>query len=138
MEFGIRAQEALILMLSVSRCVMAERKILCVSFDRLVSDSRYAALKEAGYSVTATIKIEEAMDLLGAEKFGSVVLGHRFSKASKQAVAALAQQAKIPVVLVCGAGADVEIPADARVYALQGPEGIVSAVNKLLVAQSAA
>ena len=117
---------------------MAENKILCVSFDKLVSDSRCAVLKEAGYIVTATIRIEEAMELLGAEKFALVVLGHRFPKASKQAVATLAQQTKIPVVLVCGSGPDLEIPADARVYALQGPEGIVSAANKLLVAQRAA
>ena len=117
---------------------MTERKILCVSFDKLVSDSRRVALNEAGYSVTATIKIAEAMELLGAEKFDLIVLGHRFPKASKQAVAMLAQQAKIPVVLVCGSGPEMEIPADARVYALHGPEGIVSAAHKLLVAQRAA
>ncbi len=117
---------------------MAEKKILCVSFDKLVSDSRCAVLKEAGYIVTATIKIEEAMELLGAEPFDLIVLGHRFPKANKQAVATLAQQTKIPVVLVCGSGPDLEILADARVYALQGPEGIVSAANRLLVAQRAA
>ncbi len=117
---------------------MGEKKILCVSFDKLVSESRRAALQEAGYSVTATTNIEEAMQLLGAEKFDLLILGHRFFKASKQAAATLAQQTKVPVVLVCGATPETDIPADARVYALQGPEGIVSAVNKLLPAQRAA
>jgi DNA-binding NtrC family response regulator len=79
---------------------MAEKKILCVSFDKLVSDSRRVALNEAGYSVTATIKIEEAMELLGAEKFDLIVLGHRFPKASKQAVNNACAADQDP----CGAG----------------------------------
>lgn len=117
---------------------MAENKVLCVSFDKLVSDSRCAALNEAGYGVTATMKIEQAPELLASEPFDVIVLGHRFSEEEKRAVAILAQQARIPVVLVCGASADTNIPADARVFALQGPEGIVSAVNRLVAARKAA
>lgn len=117
---------------------MAEKRILCVSFDKLVSDSRCAELKEAGYSVTTSLQIDQAMELLGSEKFDLVVLGHRFPKAGKQAVARLAQGTKVPLVLVCGAGPDTDIPADARVYALQGPEGIVAAASQLLSAQRAA
>jgi DNA-binding NtrC family response regulator len=117
---------------------MAAKKILCVSFDELVSGSRCAALKEAGYGVTEAIKIEKAIELLGSHTFDAVVLGHRFEKAGKQSVATLAQQTKTPVVLVCGAGADTEIPANVRVYALQGVEGILAAVNKLQAAERAA
>jgi DNA-binding response OmpR family regulator len=117
---------------------MAEQKILCVSFDSLVSESRCAALREAGYRVTALMKIEDAVELLWVEKFDLVVIGHRFPKAGRQALATLAQQAETPVVLVCGARADVQIPASARVYALQGAEGIVSAANKLLATRKAA
>jgi CheY-like chemotaxis protein len=112
---------------------MPERKVLCVSFDKTVSDSRCAILRQGGYAVTAITSIEEALQLLGREKFDLVVIGHRFPKANKQAVAAQArEQRKTPVLLVCGASAETEIPADARVYALEGAEGLLAAVGKLL------
>ena len=117
---------------------MTKGKILCVSFDRLVSDSRCEALKEAGYDVTGTMKIEEAIELLWVEKFDLVVVGHRFPKAGREALSKLAHQAETPVVLVCGARADIEIPAEMRVYALQGAEGIVSAATKVLASRRAA
>jgi hypothetical protein len=41
---------------------MPERMIPCVSFDRMVSDNRCITLKKAGYSVTATTNVDEALD----------------------------------------------------------------------------
>ena len=112
---------------------MPERKVLCVSFDKTVSDSRCATLRQGGYAVTAITSTEEALQLLGKEKFDLVVIGHRFPKANKQELAAQArEQRKIPVLLVCGASPETEIPADARVYALEGAEGLLTAVRKLL------
>jgi len=40
---------------------MTGQKVLCVSSDMAVSDIRCAALKEAGYAVTATIYVKEAL-----------------------------------------------------------------------------
>jgi len=112
---------------------MHERKVLCVSFDKTVSDSRCAMLRQGGYAVTAITSTEEALQLLGREKFDLVVIGHRFPKPNKQELAAQArEQRKIPVLLVCGAAAETEIPADARVYALEGAEGLLAAVKRLL------
>jgi CheY-like chemotaxis protein len=45
---------------------MPSPKILCVSFDRVVSESRSSSLKEAGYDVTAMTNIKEGLELLKA------------------------------------------------------------------------
>lgn len=118
---------------------MPERKVLCVSFDKTVSDARWAALTTAGYAVIATTHMEEALKLVESEKFDLVIVGHRFSKADKRDLAVQAKEKwKTRVLLVCGASADADIPADARVYALEGSEGLLAAVRALLPAQAAA
>ncbi len=112
---------------------MPERKVLCVSFDKTVSDSRRDILTQGGYAVTAITSAEEALQLLAVEKFDLVVIGHRFPKADKQELARQARERwKIPVLLICGASAETEIGADARVYALEGAEGLLAAARKLL------
>jgi DNA-binding response OmpR family regulator len=112
---------------------MRGRNVLCVSFDMAVSDIRSAALKEAGYAVTTTINAKEALDLLSREKFDLVIVGHRFAAADKYLLTVEAEEkANVPVLLVCGASADKDIPAAGRVYALEGTAGIVSAAAALL------
>ncbi len=111
---------------------MREQKVLCVSFDKAVSDIRCAALKESGYAVTATIDVKEALDLLSREKFDLVIVGHRFAKADKYLLAVEAEEkVNIPVLLVCGATAERDIPAAGRVYALEGTPGLLTAVSAL-------
>lgn len=112
---------------------MKGRKVLCVSFDMAVSDIRCAALKEAGYTVTATVNVKEALDYLSREKFDLVIVGHRFATADKYLLTVEAEEKEnIPVLLVCGTSADKDIPAAGRVYALEGTAGIVSAAAALL------
>ncbi len=114
---------------------MQQLRILCVSFDKTVSDSRRALLEEAGYAVTAITAPEMAVELLAKEEFDLLIIGHRFAKSDKQRLAAQArEQSKTRVLLVCGASADEDIPADARVYALEGSEGLLAAVKVLLSA----
>jgi len=118
---------------------MPERKVLCVSFDKTVSDSRCSVLRQGGYAVTAITSTEEALQLLGREKFDLVVIGHRFPKGKKLELAGQAgERWKTRVLLVCGASAETEIPADLRVYALEGAEGLRAAARKLLPVSSAA
>lgn len=113
---------------------MPERNVLCVSFDKVVSDARCAALQQAGYAVTTATQMAEAVKLLAAEKFALVVIGHRFPKSERHQLAQKAKEAQARVLLICGSSADSEIPADARVYALEGVEGLVAAASKLLSA----
>jgi DNA-binding NtrC family response regulator len=109
-----------------------KRTILCLSFDEPVSASRRSALEEAGYTVIATTQAADALELLSSVAFDLMIVGHRFSAADKHKMAAEARERGIPVLLICGASADAEVPADVRVYALEGIGGMVTAVAKLL------
>jgi DNA-binding response OmpR family regulator len=112
-----------------------ERRILCVSFDRVVSENRSATLKEAGYDVTATTSVKEAVEWLSQEKFDDVIVGHRFPAEEKYVLAVEAKEkSSTPVLLVCGATRDSEIPATSRVYALEGSAGLLSALSALFPA----
>ena len=112
---------------------MKETKVLCISFDTAVSDLRCAALKQAGYTVTATIDVKEALHYLSRERFDLVIVGHRFATADKYLLAVEAEEkANIPVLLVCGAAAEEVIPAAARVYAWEGTEGLLFVASDLL------
>jgi DNA-binding response OmpR family regulator len=113
---------------------MPKRRILCVSFDRMVS---HATLKEAGYNVTATTSAKEGLELLGREKFDAVLVGHRFPAEEKYVLAVGAKErSNTPVLLVWGAARDSEIPATSRVYALEGSAGLPSARSALLPAEA--
>ncbi len=111
---------------------MSKRKILCVSFDRTVSERRCALLQEAGYDVTATISAQDALELLGRETFDAVIVGHRFPAEARYLLAVEAEEkSDTPVLLVCGGTRDSEIPATHRVYALEGSAGLLSALAAL-------
>jgi DNA-binding response OmpR family regulator len=112
---------------------MPRGRILCVSFDKTVSESRCFALREAGYDVVATTNIQEAFNQLDQIKFDLVIVGHRFEKLDKQTLISEARQRwHTPVVLMCGASPDSELEADARVFAIQGTDGLLEAVAKLM------
>ena len=112
---------------------MPEQRVLCVSYDMTVSDIRRAAFTEAGYTVRATNRIKEGLDWLSREKFDLVIIGHRFSTEDKYVLAVEAREkSKTPVLLVCGASADSDIPAAGRVYALEGTAGLLAAAARLL------
>ena len=116
---------------------MPSRKVLCISFDRVVSDSRCNSLRGGGYEVTASTNIDEAMDFLSRDRFDVVILGHRFSKDEKYLVAAQAKEKlNTSVVLVCGATPESEVPATSRVYALEGNAGLLSALSRLFSAKA--
>ncbi len=118
---------------------MPEQRLLCVSFDKVVSDSRAAAFRAAGFIVTATTRIKEALGLLASHNFELVVIGHRFSREDRYVLAVEAKEkSDVPVILVCGASPDAEIPATTRVYALEGNEGLVGAALALVPAEEIA
>lgn len=118
---------------------MPRKRILCISFDKNVSDSRAFALREAGHDVTATTNVEEAFTQLDSIKFDLVIIGHRFEKNDKQVLISEARQRwHTPVLLVCGATAESDLEVDARVFGIQGIDGLMDAVAKLLPKAAAA
>lgn len=118
---------------------MSTRRILCVSFDKVASENRCSSLREAGYDVRACTSVQEGLDLLTLEAFDAVIVGHRFSAEERYLLAVEAKEkANTPVVLVCGVTSDSDIPASARVYALEGNLGLLAALSELSLVQSAA
>lgn len=118
---------------------MPIRRVLCVSFDKVASENRCSSLQEAGYDVTARTSVKEGLDLLNRETFDAVIVGHRFSAEEKYLLAVEAKEkANTPVVLVCGAAQDSEIPASSRVYALEGNAGLLSALSRLCPTEATA
>jgi len=70
--------------------------------------------------------------LLKQEAFDGVIVGHRFSAEERYLLAVEAKEkANTPVVLICGAAPDYDIPASRRVYALEGSTGLLSALSLL-------
>jgi DNA-binding response OmpR family regulator len=111
---------------------MPIRRILCVSFDKVASENRCSSLRQAGYDVRPCTSAREGLDLLSHEVFDAVIIGHRFSSEERYLLAVEAKEkANTPVVLVCGAASDYDIPANSRVYALEGSIGLLSALSSL-------
>ncbi len=112
----------------MSRC-----RILSVSFDTVVSRHRSEALTTAGYDVVATTDVKEASQLLDEEEFDLLLIGHRFTAQQKRDLTLLAKKRQpLPVLLVCGASTEPALAVEGRVYALQGMEGVLAEVAKLL------
>lgn len=115
-----------------------KRKILCLSFDKMVGDMRCDVLTEAGYEVTGETLAEYAFELLERHRFDLVIIGHRFDTKTKQELALSCQNHKTRVLLVCGRSEEREIAADGRVYALEGTVGLLKSVSGLFGERKAA
>jgi len=109
-----------------------------VSFDKTASENRSDTLTEAGYDVTATTDVKEALEFLSPGRFDAVIVGHRFAPEEKYLLAVEAEEkSNARVLLVCGSATrDAEIPATRRVYALEGSEGLLSALSALFPAKA--
>ncbi len=111
---------------------MTRPKVLTVSYDETVAKMRTATLYEAGYDVTSFTAPAEALAVQPTH-FDLVVIGHRFDLKAKETLINKARSDwKSKVILVCGASNDPEIHPDARVYGLEGVQGIVDAAQKLV------
>ena len=117
---------------------MAVLKVLSLSFDEVVAQSRSTALRESGFIVMSTTQVASARVLLSREKFHVIVIGHRFSKNEKKSVATQARESGASVVLVCGASPEWEVQADVRVWAREGIGAVVGVVKKVLARQTRA
>ncbi len=113
-------------------------KVLCVSFDEAVSHARLEMLARLECQVFATIHPEEAIRLLASQKFDLAIVGHRFPKTERHHIVETARRKGAHVILVCGASTDGDIPADLRVYALEGMDGLEAAARHFLPVTTAA
>lgn len=106
-------------------------KVLCLSYDKAMAESRRVALKKAGFEVLATTVAEQARAIVHRERTDVVVVGHHFTDAETDAL--LAEAKKIwgaTVVVVTGIGAEADQRADVSVPILHGTDGLVRAVEE--------
>ncbi len=113
-------------------------KVLCVSFDDAVSHARLEMLGHLGCEVFATVHPEEAIRLLASQRFDLAIVGHRFPKTERHHMVETARRKGAHVILVCGASLDADVPADARVFALEGTAGLEAAARRFLPVTTAA
>ena len=116
---------------------MEKARILCVSYDAVVSESRVSALNGAGYEVMGVTNIDRASAVLDSQEFNLVIIGHRFSKADKSRLIAQAEEERIPVLLVCGSYPESDLKVADRVYAIEGVEGMLKKVAGVISLKAA-
>lgn len=109
-----------------------KKTVLCVSFDETVSANRRQALEAAGYTVATTTRAADALQMFSSVVFDLLIIGHRISSSDKHALSTAAREKGTPVLLICGASAELEIPADVRVYGVEGTASLVATVDRLL------
>jgi DNA-binding response OmpR family regulator len=110
---------------------MSMVKVLCLSYDKAMEETRRIALKKAGFEVLATTVAEHARGIVHRERTDVVVVGHHFTDAETDAL--LAEARKIwgaTVVVVTGIGAEPDRRADVSVPILHGVDGMVRAVEQ--------
>jgi DNA-binding response OmpR family regulator len=123
----------------VHEVYMSHPRILCLSYDATVSRYRREALTAAGYEVIPTTDVKQAARLLEEDQFNLLLLGHRFTTQQKKDLILLAKKRQpLPVLLVCGESRDSDLVVEGRVYGLQGTEGLLTEVSKLLSVSRAA
>lgn len=110
--------------------------LLYVSGDETSSQSVVKALDKSGYQVVYAATADDAEQLLTGTSFRAVVIGTGLFCGQKKTLANLADQNSLSVILVCTAPADYTILADEYVPEVEGPAGILRAVEKAVTIES--
>ncbi|MFB3815422.1 MAG: hypothetical protein ACE14L_15065 [Terriglobales bacterium] len=113
---------------------MSPYRILCISNDQALLNSRTAVLRRAGYRVTSTMDHSAALELLAGDRrqFHAVIIGHSVPRAHRDEVAAAARRSHVAVLVTCAQDEGRATPADAYVEALSGPQTLLSSLASLL------
>jgi response regulator RpfG family c-di-GMP phosphodiesterase len=109
-------------------------RILSVSRDAVLLASRNAVLRQAGYTVFATMKNEEAIALAQDESIDAVVLGDSILSAERDELARAIHEvsARIPIVLLKCPGERPPAEATACMDSLDGPEVLLGKLREVL------
>ncbi len=116
-------------------------RVLSVSHDDVVLSTRNEVLTQAGYEVTATVEVEQALACLTERAFDVVVVGDSILPSQRHQLARKIKSARpgTAVVMLCRTG---ETPppkgtVDALVGSLDGPEALLLAIRNVLPGDSA-
>ena len=105
-------------------------KLLCVSGDDTSSREALSALRKSGYHELCAATAIEAERLLSEGPFRAVIIGSGLFHRRKAALAALARESSLSVILICIGPFDRTIEADQRVDRTEGQAGLLSAVKR--------
>ena len=107
------------------------KRILSISYDRALLQTRRMLLEEAGFEVISASSFREAFDLCRAGAFDLLIIGHSIPPNDKASMIATARRgAKAPVLSI---RTDTEPPAqgaDFSVFGLEGPKVLLEAVKE--------
>jgi DNA-binding NtrC family response regulator len=107
------------------------KRILSISYDRALLQTRRMLLEEAGFEVISAASFREAFDLCRAGAFDLLIIGHSIPPNDKASMIAAARRgAKAQVLSI---RTDTEPPAqgaDFSVFGLEGPKVLLEAVKE--------
>lgn len=109
------------------------RKILIISYDPLLLESRRLLLEQAGFIVTSVLGFVEAVTACEqAGNFDLVVIGHSIPQSEKEEFLALIKKTSSPPVLSIALSIDPPLEAaDLYVDSQDGPQALLDAVKSI-------
>ncbi len=112
-------------------------RILNVSYDMILLETRSAILRTAGYAVRPARTLTRAMVLLKRGAFDLVVIGHSMPAVDTQTLLATAHSASTPVLVMARGTEQVDAEADFVFTAADGPHAFLRAIHSLVHAKAA-
>ena len=107
-------------------------RILSVSSNRVLSQTRNTVLAHAGYAVRPSFTAESTVAALANHDFDLVLIGHTLKyPQQKELIQKIRKISKAPV-LVVGYGVQEDVGANAYVEGIDGPEKLLATIAKLL------
>jgi DNA-binding response OmpR family regulator len=108
-------------------------RILSVSYDESLLVTRQMMLERAGFTVTSALGFEEALEHCDSGNFDLLLVGHSIPQRDKRSLIKAARRTcKAPVLSIRRHG-DVPLSdADDSVDAVDGPKGLMEAIQNLL------
>ena len=107
-------------------------KILSVGLGDLVS-ARNAALRTAGFDVTAALSLEDVFRLCGSSRFNVAIVGHVFSLAERaEFMRCIQGDFLLPVILIEDGQALASLHPDSHIHVNDSPEELVRAIKHLM------
>ena len=114
------------------------KRVLSLSYDVALLESRHMLLEEEGYSVTSVIGLAAAVDACKHGKFDLVILGHSIpAEHKRQMLDQLRAVCKTPVLALQRLGESYQVPGSTEYifHPIDGPRAFLATVGKILAPQ---
>ena len=106
--------------------------ILSIGLGDLVS-ARNAALRTAGFEVTAAICLEDVFRLCGSSHFDLAIVGHAFSIAERAEFVRCTQgDFLLPVILIEDGQVLASLHPDSHIHVNDSPQELIYAIERLI------